>query len=165
MRFVGPIPPSRGVTVLLRCAMILEERVEERRPWNWMSGHVWISRILLLSIRDSRVLLADRVNRGRRGSSSRQLRRRISVRWLSAEPRLSSLVIVIPVFFFREKRSRSRMKLKGAVWNNGFLVGVDGRTIFRDRYWIFSLPSPGNGIGNWLYRQATTRSPPIIYSW
>lgn len=60
MRFVGPIPPSRGVTVLLRCAMILEERVEERRPWNWMSGHVWISRILLLSIRDSRVLLADR---------------------------------------------------------------------------------------------------------
>lgn len=67
--------------------------------------------------------------------------------------------------FFREKRSRSRMKLKGAVWSNGFLVGVDGRTIFRDRYWIFSLPSPGNGIGNWLYRQATTRSPPIIYSW
>lgn len=145
---------------------------EERRPWNWMSFEWpslnlenlflgWDPRITLPSI-SNRVNQGGRKRRGKvvefncvfddRGISTFGYRQ-------SRDYRVGYRYSLFQYFFQRERRQSRWMKLKGAVWNNGSLVGVDGRTIFRDRirYWIFFPPpsSSGNGIGNCLYRQAT----------
>lgn len=136
-------------------------------PLDWPSLNLenlflgWDPRITLPSI-SNRVNQGGRKRRGKVVEFNCVFDDRYFYVWLSAEPRLSSRLSLFSISVFFSAGTAAEplwMKLKGAVWNNGSLVGVDGRTIFRDRirYWIFFPPpsSSGNGIGNCLYRQAT----------
>lgn len=125
-------------------------------PLDWPSLNLenlflgWDPRITLPSI-SNRVNQGGRKRRGKVVEFNCVFDDRYFYVWLSAEPRLSSRLSLFSISVFFSAGTAAEplwMKLKGAVWNNGSLVGVDGRTIFRDRirYWIFFPLPPLRGM-------------------